>query len=120
MADTPELRVHATAPTGATEPLQTSGHAARPVLPGAAAPKAQGSQDAQAAASTGGQLREAYAQFVVDPDTHDVIVRIRDASTHRVIQEIPSAEVESLNKALRDYAEALARRRAPAQGEAGA
>ena len=64
------------------------------------------------AAVTGGALRAAYAQFVINPDTHDVVVRIRDAKTDALINEIPAPEVEELANFLRDYTDALARRAA--------
>src|SRR5919202_5409808 len=105
MSDRPDLRVQPTAATGATEPLQPSfsgragGSAEPPPRPGRKAEKEQ------PAASTGGQLRPTYANFVVDPETHDVVVHIHDASTDELIAQIPSAEVAALNKALRAYAE---------------
>jgi uncharacterized FlaG/YvyC family protein len=65
-----------------------------------------------AAASTGGNLRAAYAQFIVNPDTHDVIIRVRDSATDQVLSEFPSPQVEAMAKYLRDYAETLTRHRA--------
>jgi hypothetical protein len=65
--------------------------------------------------TTGGNLRAAYAQFIVDADTQDVVVQIRDATTNEVINELPSKEVQAMTKHLRDYAEALAKRRAALQ-----
>jgi hypothetical protein len=62
-------------------------------------------------ASTGGGLRAAYAQFVVDPDTHDVVVRVRDTATDALIDETPSKEIQQMHKFLRDYAETMARRK---------
>ena len=64
------------------------------------------------AAATGGSLRAAYAQFVVDVSTREVIVRIRDASTDEVISELPSKDVQAMTRHLREYTEALARHRA--------
>jgi hypothetical protein len=64
------------------------------------------------AATTGGTLRAAYAQFVVDRSTNDVIVRIRDASTDEVISELPSKDVQAMMRHLREYAETIARHRA--------
>jgi uncharacterized FlaG/YvyC family protein len=40
-----------------------------------------------------------------------VVVRIRDASTDEVIQEMPSREVQEMTKYLQNYAETLARHR---------
>jgi hypothetical protein len=111
MTDRPELRVQPTAATGATESLQSSPGAPGTGLPRVAPRTARHDRVEEPAATTGGQLRPTYARFVVDPDTHEVLVRIHDASTDEVITQIPSEEVESLNKALRAYADALARRK---------
>lgn len=64
-----------------------------------------------AAAVTGGSLPASYAQFVVNQDTHDVVIRIRDSATDRVIEEYPSAQVEELAKYMKAYADTLARHR---------
>jgi FlaG protein len=64
------------------------------------------------AAVTAGSLHSAYAQLVVDPDTHDVVIRVRDATTHELIREYPSSEVQHMDKAIKDYVDALARRNA--------
>jgi hypothetical protein len=64
------------------------------------------------AASTGGNLRAAYAQFVINPDTQDVVVRIKDAATDQVLSELPSKEVQAMSTYLKNYAETLARHRA--------
>ena len=71
------------------------------------------------AATTGGTLRAAYAQFIVNPDTNDVVVRIRDASTDEVLSELPSKDVQAMTQHLKDYADALARRRATGQTGSG-
>jgi FlaG protein len=63
-------------------------------------------------AVTGGSLRPAYAQFVVDPNTHDTVLRIRDATTNAVISESPSAEIQAMSRALKAYADTLARHQA--------
>ena len=55
---------------------------------GAPAPdqrNASGHADDGVAAVTGGSLSAAYAEFVVNPDTHDVVIRIRELGTDRVI-----------------------------------
>jgi hypothetical protein len=64
------------------------------------------------AASVGGSLPSAYAQLVVNPDTRDVVIRIRDASTDEIIHEYPSSEVENMAKYLKQYVATLARRHA--------
>jgi hypothetical protein len=69
-----------------------------------------------AAAATGGNLRAAYAQFVVNPDTHDVVIRVRDSATNEVLREYPSEQVEALSRYLNEYAETLVRRRAALRG----
>jgi hypothetical protein len=63
-------------------------------------------------ALTSGGLSAAYAQFVVNPDTHDVVIRIREVATDRVINEYPSREVEAMATYMKQYADVLARRRA--------
>jgi len=64
------------------------------------------------AAVTGGNLAAAYAQFVVNDDTHDVVIRIRESATDRVIAEYPSRQVEAIAVHMKQYADTLARRRA--------
>jgi hypothetical protein len=63
------------------------------------------------AASTGGNLRAAYAQFVIDPETHEVSVRVKDANTDQVLNEYPSKQVQQMTEYLRNYADTLARHR---------
>jgi hypothetical protein len=115
---TADRRVHPTTAAAGTEPV-------REYVPGKAVGPASDSlprvhaESDEPVAATAGHLRAAYTQFVVDPDTHEVSVRIRDAATDEVIRQIPSAEVEAVNKALRDYAQALALRHAAAQAKAG-
>jgi hypothetical protein len=67
------------------------------------------------AASTGGNLRAAYAQFVVNPDTNDVVIRIMDSETDMVLNEYPSKEVQAMSSYLQGYANTLARHRAAVQ-----
>jgi hypothetical protein len=88
-----------------------------PPVGGVPAPRPVGRQAPSAgrknvAATTGGALKAAYAQLVIDPDTHDVLIRILDAETHAVIREYPSSEVEHMAKDLKDYVDALERRQA--------
>jgi hypothetical protein len=117
---TPDRRIDPTTAAVGTEPV-------RDYMPGRPAVVANGGRSSVQAveredrvAATAGHLRAAYTQFVVDPETHDVSVRIRDAATDEVIRQIPAAEVEAINKVLRQYAQALALRHAAAQGKAGA
>ena len=119
MPDRPDLRVDPTAPARAAEPVRHNdvpGHAAA----GVPEPALQRRHQEDAAVATAGQLRPAYAQYVVDPATHEVSVRIRDAATDEVIDQIPSAEVAAMERSLREYADALARKHAAAEGKAGA
>ena len=102
----------------AIQPIPPIG-GARPVQPvqsqgplgGAGQPPSQPSGPAPSAV-TGGGLRAAYAQFVVNPDTHDVIIRVRASDTDQVLHEYPSAEVEAIAKYLKTYQDTLARHRA--------
>jgi hypothetical protein len=73
-----------------------------------------------AAATTEGHMRAAYAQFVVNPDTHHVVIRVRDSATDQVLSEFPSEEVEAMSKFLRDYGQALARHRAALHAKSAA
>ena|SRR5258708_5003594 len=91
----------------AVQPVRAERSAAIPAKPPTATPDHHA-----AAAVTGGSLPAAYAQFVVDQDTHDVIIRIRDAATNEVINEYPSQQVEDMAKYMKTYAETLARHRA--------
>jgi hypothetical protein len=69
------------------------------------------------AAATGGTLQPAYSQFVVDPNTHAVSLRVRDGTTNRILQEFPSAELQAMSRNLTAYAGMLARRRASSPSE---
>ena len=113
MSDSRDLQIQ---PTPAV--VRTSG--VLPVRPeGAASTHGQARAEASAhgaAVSTAGNLRAAYAQFVVNPDTHDVVIRVRDSATDEVLNEFPSEQVQAMSKYLKEYAEALARHRAALRG----
>lgn len=64
------------------------------------------------AATTGGSLRPAYSEIHVDPDTQEMVVRVRDAATDEVLSELPSNEIQVMNEHLKDYADTAARLRA--------
>jgi uncharacterized FlaG/YvyC family protein len=64
-----------------------------------------------------GQLSPAYAQLVINPDTHDVVIRVRDSATDEILREYPSKEVEHMAKYLKDYVDAATRRRAAGRSE---
>jgi hypothetical protein len=59
------------------------------------------------AAVTAGNLRAAYAEYVVNPNTHDTVIRVRDAVTGKVISETPSPEMEQMVSALKKYSNSL-------------
>jgi hypothetical protein len=65
-----------------------------------------------AAASTGGNLSPAVAQFVINPDTHDVVIRVTDPGSGQVLMEYPSQQVEAIAKYMKQYADTAARHRA--------
>jgi len=114
MSDSRELVIHPTPAvvgTPGVAPVRSEGSVA---TPGKAIPE-RGAEGA--AASTGGDLRAAYAQLVVNPDTHDVVIRVRDAATDEVLSEIPAEQVEAMARYLKDYAETLARHRASLRGD---
>ena len=99
-------------------PVRATAHVqpVRPERP-AGTPAAQRPEPGQdsVAASTGGNLRPAYAQFVVNPDTNDVVIRIMDSETDAVLNEYPSKEVQAMSSYLQGYANTLARHRAAVQ-----
>lgn len=64
-----------------------------------------------AESTTGGGLRAAYAQFVVNPDTNDVVIRIKDSMTNEVLRELPSPEVEAMRAHLTTYVQKLSQLR---------
>ena len=89
------------------EPVRSD---APPVTPQGAGESASSKHDV--AALTGGNLAGQYAQLVINPETHDVVIRVRDAKTDEVLSEYPSSEIEHLAMFLKQYAQTLARRRA--------
>jgi len=114
MPDSRELQIQPTpGVVGASRvlPVRSEGAVSTP----GKAPADVGAQGA--AATTGGNLRAAYAQFVFNPDTHDVVLRVRDSATDEVLSEFPSAQIQAMSKSLRDYAETLARQRLALRGE---
>jgi|ERR1051326_1739518 hypothetical protein len=105
MSDLPTTPVGPVSPVGGVAP-------ARPVARDA--PTAGATSRRDVAAVTGGSLKAAYAQIVINPDTHDVVIRVRDAVTHDVISEYPSSEIEHMARELKDYVDAIQRRHAAA------
>jgi hypothetical protein len=118
MSHSNDLRIEPLRPSAASKPIKVAYPTphivplvdAQPARPESDEPELAVANDA--AATTGGQLPPAYTQFVVDPDTHDVILRVRDGTTNRILQELPSAELQALSRNLTEYADKLARRHA--------
>jgi hypothetical protein len=103
------LTVEPTPPIRGAAPVQP----VRPERPaGPQADQRPGPHGNSPAASTGGNLRAAYTQFVVDPSTQDVVVKILDAATDQVLSELPSKEIQAMQAYLKNYADTLARHKA--------
>jgi hypothetical protein len=103
------LHVEPTPPVGGAAPVLP----VRPEHSAAAPADGRPEPDRNAvAAITGGNLRATYALFIVDPDTENVVIRIKDATTDQVLSELPSREVQAMTRYLKSYAETLARHRA--------
>ena len=117
MSDNRELHIEPTSPVRGSAPVQP----VRPESP-AGTPAAQRPEPGHdsVAASTGGNLRPAYAQFVINPDTNDVVIRIMDSETDAVLNEYPSKEVQAMSSYLQGYANTLARHRAAVQSSESA
>jgi hypothetical protein len=105
-----DLRIEPTPAVTSPAPVQPVQHEAHVASPAEHKP----ARDPHPAAvvTTGGTLRAAYAQYDVNPDTHDVVLRIRDATTDQVLSETPTKEVQAMSKYLNDYAATLSRHRA--------
>lgn len=116
MSDSREIHIQPTPAVGATAPVQAVRHQSHVVVPGE---YKHADEQKTTAATTGGHLRPAYAQVAVNPDTHDVIIRIRDMATDQVISETPSPEVQAMTKYLSDYAATMRGRRAAVPVPAG-
>jgi hypothetical protein len=96
-------------PVGPVAPV-SSAPPVRPVERETPSSGAPGQHDV--AAVTGGSLKGAYAQLVINPDTHDVVIRVRDSATDEILSEYPSSAVEHMATDLMHYLETLERRRA--------
>ncbi|MDQ3810273.1 MAG: flagellar protein FlaG [Chloroflexota bacterium] len=105
-----DIAVPATTPASPLERIAVAPDAHGSPGHDAPAARVQRREHAGVAAVTDGLLRAAYAQYLVDPDTHDVVVRIREAGSDRVLNELPSAEVQAISRRLREYRELLERR----------
>jgi hypothetical protein len=103
-------------PVGGTPRVDPVRREAQPNVP-SGGEGAAGKQNV--AAITGGSLAGQYAQLVINPDTHDVVIRVRDAQTDRVLREYPSQEIEHLAMYMKQYAATLARRRAAQRSAKG-
>ena len=120
---TPNLPVQPTGRTAQPGDVPAVGTvAAVPATPAiesspAAAPRPSAGDPAIGAeTASGGSLRAASVQFVVEPDSDRVRMRIVDPTTQEVIREIPSEETARVARALREYAEQLARAASAAGG----
>ncbi len=109
MSDSRDLHVRPVPPVGNAAPVQPV--RAERVM-GLYGDQSTAPHGHEVAAVTGGTLPAAYAQFMVDQDTHDVVIRIHDAATDRVIVQYPSADIEAMAKSMKQYADTLARHRA--------
>src|SRR5258707_394144 len=110
MSDGRELRIESTPAVSGVMPVQAVQDP--PAVAAFDEHQAVADKHSAVAATTSGTMRQAYAQFDVNPDTHDVVLRIRDATTDQVITETPSREVQAMSKYLNDYAATLSRHRA--------
>jgi hypothetical protein len=124
MSDFRDLRVERAAPARSADPVQAAPFE-QPATSDAALQKSVGrhagvKHDEDVVAALTGRLRNAYAQYIFDPETNDVVVRIRDAATDQVLSELPSPEVQAMTQHLREYAAMLARRRIALQSSAQA
>jgi hypothetical protein len=111
MSDILDSRITPTSPVVRSAPVQP----VRRDLPTNAPGDPRPLKPSPVVASTGGSLRPAYAQYVVDPTTHDTVVRIRDTNTGAVISESPSPEVQAMMHALKAYSDTLSRQQAARQ-----
>jgi len=114
MSDARDLRIEPVGPADAAQPVQAA-HVEHPAAERAAQQQRPAPGEPDAVAAVGGHLRGAYAQYVVDPDTNDVVVRIRDVATDRLLHELPSPEVQALTRYFREYPAMLARLRIATQ-----
>ena len=113
MSDSQILRVEPTPPVRATPPVRPSGHEQASVQSRQAP-----AQHTASAAVTDGSLRAAYAQFIVNPDTHVTVILVRDAATGQVLRETPPPEVQQMTETLKKYAEAQQHFKATRHAEA--
>jgi FlaG protein len=111
MSDSREYPVAPVAPVSNTPAIQPV-RPEPPVQLPAERTSATHKQAPAAAASTGGNLPKSYAQFAVDADTHEVVIRIHDAITDQVLVQYPSQQVEEIAAYMNNYAKTLARHHA--------
>jgi len=115
MPDSQHLHVEPTPPVrgvGAVQPVRSERSVGTPAVS-----RPEVSDGQSVAATTGGSLRAAYAQFVVNPDTNGVVMRIKDSVTDAVLSEYPTKEVQAMSAYLQDYARTMALRRAAIHSE---
>lgn len=116
MSDSRDLPVGPVQPVGSTPPVQPVGPRQDRAASGGG--RAGGPQQHPAAA-TGGNLPGTYAQFFINRDTHEVVIRVLDSATDRVIDEYPSADIEAMNAYIAKYVDTAARHRAAQSSGSG-
>jgi hypothetical protein len=109
MTDYQEIRIEPTVAVRPLAPVRPINRQHPVVVPPAVK---QARHEAARAAVTDGNLRAAYAQFVVNPDTQATAIRIHDANTGEVLSETPTVELQLMTDALKQYADTLVRARA--------
>ena len=106
MSDSNDIQIQpvpSAAGPAAVQPVRRNLPAAQPD-PNSAAPHGR-----EVAAITGGGLPRAYAQIIVNPDTRDMVIEVRDSVTNQVINQYPSSEIEAMHRYMQRYIETLAR-----------
>ena len=95
VAEAPPIRHPRSGPTGGSE-------AEKAQLPLAHSPQSDFEfLTEQAAIESIGQLKQTYARFTVDKDTHEISVEIIDSNSREVLRSIPNVELRKLAQNLR-------------------
>jgi hypothetical protein len=117
MSDSQDFSITPVGAVGNAAPVQPVA-ADRPAVHAVTHDAAPTPQRHEAAAATSGNLQPAVAQFIINPDTHDVVIRVKDPNSGQVLSEYPSQEVEAMEKYMRQYADTAARLRVSRNTEA--
>ena len=107
MSDISEVQIQPVPPVGGTAAVQSAPLDRPATLPEQHSALPHGGA---AASITGGGLPNAYAQITVNPDTHDMVIEVRDSATGQVIRQYPSREIEAMNRDIQQFMERLALR----------